>query len=128
MRNRHALGQPLRHEIAFAPVFVRCIVDCFRRAEAVTLPRFEPSAWLQPHVPPEWIKRYGRRFDSYHFPKGEAERTALAEQIGRDGVALLKAIWVDEAPVEVRTLPIVDVLRRIWVQQFYLEAETVHWR
>jgi transposase len=85
-------------------------------------------AWLQLHLAPEWIKRYGRRFDSYHFPKGEAERTALAEQIGRDGVVLLKAVWADETPPEVRTLPIVDVLRRIWVQQFYLEAETVHWR
>ena len=85
-------------------------------------------AWLQLHLAPEWITRYGRRFDSYHFPKGAAERTTLAEQIGRDGVALLKAVWADGTPPEVRTLPIVDVLRRIWVQQFYLEAETVHWR
>ena len=85
-------------------------------------------AWLQVHLAPEWIKRYGRRVDSYHFPKAEAERTALAEQIGRDGVALLKAVWAEETPPEVRALPIIDVLRRIWVQQFYLEAETVHWR
>jgi transposase len=92
-----------------------------------TLAQVAP-AWLQLRLAPAWIKRYGRRFDSYHFPKGESERTALAEQIGRDGVALLKAVWAEETPPEVRALPIVDVLRRIWVQQFYLEAETVHWR
>ena len=85
-------------------------------------------AWLQPHLPPDWITRYGRRFDSYHFPKGEAQRTALAEQIGRDGVALLKAIWADGTPPAVQALPIVDVLRRIWIQQFYIEADIVHWR
>ena len=46
--------------------------------------------WLRPQLPPAWITRYGRRCDSYHFPKGEAQRTALAKQIGRDGVALLR--------------------------------------
>ena len=69
--------------------------------------------WLQPHLPPEWIKRYRRHFDSYHFPKGEAQCAALAEHIGRDGVALLQAIRTDDAPPVVRAFPIIDVLRRI---------------
>ncbi len=92
-----------------------------------TLAQVAPD-WLQPHLPADWITRYGRRFDSYHFPKGEAERVALAEQIGRDGVALLQAMWTDGTPREVHMLPIVDVLRRIWIQQFYIEGEIVHWR
>ena len=105
---------------------VELVGETMRRA-LNALAQVAPT-WLQLHLPPEWIKRYGRRFDSSHFPKGEAQRTALAEQIGRDGVALLKAIWADGTPPAVRALPSVDVLRRIWIQQFYIEAETVHWR
>jgi len=33
-----------------------------------------------------------------------------------------------EAPPWLRDLPAVEALRRIWVQQFYLCGEVVHWR
>ncbi|GIK38904.1 MAG: hypothetical protein BroJett011_27370 [Chloroflexota bacterium] len=35
--------------------------------------------WLQGQLQPEWIKRYGRPFDSYRLPQSEAERKALAD-------------------------------------------------
>lgn len=84
--------------------------------------------WLKAHMPADWIKRYGRRFDSYHFPKSQAKRYALAEQIGQDGITLLEAIFAEDAPGEVKALPLVETLRCIWVQQFYIEAGKVHWR
>ena len=62
---------------------------------------------------PEWIKRYGRRFDSYRLPKGKEKRLQLATTIGRDGYYLLNAALKQAAPVEVRTLPMIDIMRRI---------------
>lgn len=83
--------------------------------------------WLQAQVQPEWVKRYGRRFDSYRLPKSEEERTALAETIGQDGYALLEAIYQAAAPAGVRQLALVDSLRRIWLQQYYRSDGQVHW-
>jgi transposase len=41
--------------------------------------------WLMTVAPPEWYKRYGRRFDSFHLPESREKRQALAQQIGSDG-------------------------------------------
>lgn len=84
--------------------------------------------WLAELSPPEWFERYARRFDSYRLPKGQEKRQALAEAIGRDGHLLLAAIHEGTAPEAVNQLPIVAVLRDIWVQQFYRCEDKVHWR
>lgn len=91
------------------------------------LARVAPD-WLQARIQPEWIKRYGRRFDSYRLPKSKEERESLATTIGQDGYALLQAIYEEPAPAEVRQLAMVDILRRIWLQQFYCADGEVHWR
>lgn len=84
--------------------------------------------WLQERMQPEGIKRYGRRFDSYRLPKGKEKRLKLATTIGRDGYYLLTAVLEESAPAEVRALPMIDILRRSWVQQFYWCEGEVHWR
>ncbi len=86
--------------------------------------------WLQAHLHPDWVERYGARFDDYRLPKREAARTALAEQIGADGGALLHAIYQGDAPGWLRELPAIETLRRVWVQQFYAATATtpVRWR
>lgn len=84
--------------------------------------------WLQAQMQPEWIKRYGRRFDSYRLPKGKEKRLKLATTIGRDGYYLLHAVLEESAPAEIQALPMIDIMRRIWVQQFYWCAGEVHWR
>jgi transposase len=84
--------------------------------------------WLQERMQPEWIKRYGRRFDGYRLPKGKKRRLELAIAIGQDGYYLLNAALHETAPAEVRTLPAIDIMRRIWVQQFYWCEGDVHWR
>jgi transposase len=86
--------------------------------------------WLRPHLDPAWAERYGPRFDEYHWPKGQAEREALAEQIGRDGLRVLTAIYAPAAPPGLRTGPAVETLRQVWLHQYYApqDAGPPRWR
>ena len=61
------------------------------------------------------------------MPQGEAKWRAHAEQIGRDGHQLLAAITAPDAPVWLREIPAVKLLRQVWVQNFGLtdQAQTV---
>jgi hypothetical protein len=97
------------------------------RAALNTLAVAHPQ-WLSAQAEPEWVERYGKRQEEYRLPKGEAERRAYAEQIGRDGYLLLERLAVGEAPAGLRLLPAVEVLRQVWVQQFYRVADEVSWR
>jgi hypothetical protein len=65
---------------------------------------------------------------NYMLPKKEAERLALGEQIGRDGITLLTAVYTPTTPVELRALPQVKFLRRAWVVQFYQDDDQTRWR
>lgn len=84
--------------------------------------------WLQEHWKPEWVQRYRRRFDSFRLPATPAERERFAVTIGEDGYALLQAIYAPSGPAILKTAPTVEILRRIWVQQFYWQEEQVYWR
>lgn len=44
-------------------------------------------AWLRGQRPPEWYTRYGARLEEYRRPKANANRHALAETMGADGMA-----------------------------------------
>ena len=41
--------------------------------------------WLQEKMKPEWVKRYGRRFDGSRLPKSSAKRRELALETRVDG-------------------------------------------
>lgn len=84
--------------------------------------------WLKPHIQPEWIERYGKRVDIYRLPKSKAKRDALAQAIGQDGHYVLTAIYDEATPAELRTLPSIETLRRVWVQQYYVDEDDTHWR
>ena len=86
--------------------------------------------WLLAQVPVEWFDRYGRRFENYRLPSGRPERYALAEEIGTDGRHLLTAIAAPAAPSWLREVPAVEILRRVWIQQFYATEpdQPVRWR
>ncbi len=64
------------------------------------------------------------------MPPGKPQRYALAEAIGTDGVQLLRMIDASTAPAWLQEVPAVQVLRRVWDQQFYApdEHECVRWR
>jgi transposase len=84
--------------------------------------------WLRDHLNPQWAERYQQRVQDYRLPKSKTERVRYAEVIGADGFALLNAVYASTAPPELRTLPAVDRLRRIWIQQFAAPCEPVRWR
>jgi transposase len=85
-------------------------------------------AWLLAHSLPAWLERYGRRCDESRIPAGVEQRRAFAQQVGEDGRALLAAIDGLDAPAWLREVPAVVTLRRVWLQQFYQEADVIRWR
>src|SRR5205823_809239 len=84
--------------------------------------------WLRTWMPGEWIKRYARPFDNYRLPTSPEEREALAEQVGADGFTLLDTLYAAQTPPEIRALPLVEIMRRIWLQQFYRTPDRIYWR
>jgi transposase len=84
--------------------------------------------WLQPHIQPGWLHRYGHRAENYRLPKAETKRQELASLVGADGFALLQAAYADTAPLVVRMEEAVDVLRQVWLQQFYGPDDPPRWR
>jgi transposase len=105
---------------------LECVGETLRHALnvlAVVVPD-----WLRTQVPAEWFDRYGRRFEEYRLPAGKPERYALAETIGADGFQLLRWIYARTTPAWVHQIPAVEVLRQVWLQQFYASQDTVRWR
>ena len=84
--------------------------------------------WLRAQVTTDWFDRYGPRVDNYRLPKTDRERQALAEVMGTDGFHLLRALYRGDTPAWLREVPAVDILRRVWVQQFYAPEPDVPWR
>jgi transposase len=85
-------------------------------------------AWLAAHVRPEWATRYDHRLEEYRLPTEPGRRKELAEQIGQDGSFLLQALWQTDTPAWLRQIPVVEGLRRIWVQQFFVHDGQLRFR
>jgi transposase len=75
-------------------------------------------AWLRAQAPAEWHERYDRRVESPRRRLSPAEVAALAGTIGADGRHLLTAIYGPTAPAWLREIPLVQTLRRVWLQYF----------
>jgi transposase len=84
--------------------------------------------WLLTHSDPEWVDRYGHRIEESHLPRSQEERQATAELIGRDGSQLLSDLYAAEAPAFLREVPAVEILRRIWIQNYVWVEGQLHWR
>lgn len=84
--------------------------------------------WLRGQVEADWFDRYGPRFEQYRLPKKKSEQKDLAIQVGVDGYRLLSAALADAAPSYLRAIPAVETMRRVWIQQYYLQDDEVHWR
>jgi transposase len=107
---------------------LECVGETLRHA-LNTLATAAPE-WLQAWVPASWFDRYSRRFEEYRLPAEKPARYALAEQIGADGRQLLLTVYAPTAPAWVRELPAIQLLRQVWVQQFYAIAsdQPLRWR
>jgi transposase len=85
--------------------------------------------WLLAHAHPDWLEHYGRRFEDNRLPEAAAERTELATIVGRDGLRLFSAICAPDTPPWLRTVPAVETLRRVWVQNYtWADDATLRWR
>jgi transposase len=105
---------------------LQCVGETMRHAVnslAVAAPE-----WLRAHSQADWVDRYARRLDDARLPQGKDERQALAESIGIDGCTLLSALYAPAAPTWLREVPAVETLRRVWVQQYYVDDEILRWR
>ena len=107
---------------------LECVGETLRHA-LDTLASIAPD-WLRSWVPTEWFDRYGRRFEEYRLPPGKSERYALAEEIGADGRTLWQHLYAPTAPSWFQELPAVQVLGRVWRQQFYAvtDDQPMRWR
>lgn len=116
------------HVLAAIQTLLRleCVGETMRHA-LNTLAVVDPD-WLRAQVPSEWFIRYGRRFEDYRLPPGLPERYALAETIGADGFQLLDWVYTPGTPRWLGEIPAVQVLRRVWLQQFYAQDGPVRWR
>ncbi|WP_442800118.1 IS1182 family transposase [Nocardia sp. NBC_01730] len=85
--------------------------------------------WLAGIAEPDWFDRYSARCEDTRFPSRWAARAAHANQVGSDGMTVLCAVTAGKAPAWLRQLPAVELLRRVWVQQYYvIDDGTVAWR
>ena len=84
--------------------------------------------WLQSWMPEVWFERYGQPFENYRLPKAAEERQQLAETIGQDGVRLLQACYAPAAPAYLREIEAVEILRRVWIQQYTADESRLRWR
>jgi transposase len=83
--------------------------------------------WVREHSDPAWVQRYGHRFEEHRWPQGSADRETLALTVGADGFRLLEALYAPTAPRWLRALPAVDLLRHVWLQQYYREETPAGW-
>ena len=79
--------------------------------------------WLVKRLKKDWFDRYGRRVENYRLPKLDSERETLGNQMGEDGFNLLKKVYAPNAPEWLRLIPAVEILRIVWVQQFYAPVD-----
>lgn len=105
-------------------------IECVGETLRATLNQLADLApdWLRSWVPAVWYERYATRFEAYRFPKTDAEREQLALQIGQDGRDLLTRVFAPETDPDLQHHPAVEVLRRVWIQQYYQQAEQIFWR
>ena len=105
---------------------LECVGETLRHAlnELATV---APS-WLKTKVNSDWFERYGCRFEQYRLPKDKSEQLSLALTIGADGHQLLSAIYEQDSSNGLAQLEAVEILRQVWLQQYYLCSEQLIWR
>src|SRR6266581_6871116 len=84
--------------------------------------------WLVRQISSDWFERYSHRVENYRLPKAESQRTALAQQIGADGIHLLAAMERADAPAGLKDEASVHVVRQVWQQYYDLSEGTAKWR
>ncbi|MGW1997770.1 hypothetical protein [Embleya sp. NPDC001921] len=99
---------------------LRCALEALAKKDEV---------WLAGVVTSEWAERYGRSVRHDWLPKGKPALDARTLQVGEDGMAVLNAVHDRASPTRLRDLDAVRVLRRVWVRQYWYDADgRLRWR
>ena len=85
-------------------------------------------AWLLEHSQSEWVDRYGVRLEDSRLPSGEEERQTWVQSVGRDGASLLSALFEPGTPSWLAQVPAVEILRRVWIQNYQWSEGKLAWR
>lgn len=105
---------------------LECVGETLRAA-LNTLAVVAPE-WLLKNADEEWVKRYSTRIEDHHQPKSKSKREELANIYGEDGLQLLNAVFKTSSPDWLRQIPAVEILRRVWIQQYYQDCDRLRWR
>ncbi len=87
-----------------------------------TLAQVAPT-WLERMVSIDWYERYGQKVGYSRKTRTAEEKEAKAIEIGTDGFYLLDAIYHETTPDAIRQIQAVEVLRQVWLQQYYAPTE-----
>lgn len=105
---------------------LECVIEAIRNAlNAIAK---ESSEWLHQFFQAEWLNRYCPRAINVRIPHSAAGRQEFAESVGRDAHTLLDAVYHWSDLLETKEIAAVEILRRIMVQQFYVNEKGIHWR
>jgi len=84
--------------------------------------------WLKVRIPGAWYERYGTRIEESRLPKKQKEQDELALQIGKDGRQLLHWVYEAGSSREIQENGAVEILRRVWIQEYYQQEDNISWR
>ncbi|MGW6413397.1 IS1182 family transposase [Streptomyces vinaceus] len=94
------------------------------RAALEALAAAAPS-WLAGVVDvTEFATRYGPRIDSWKMPSSQVKRDRLAQVFGQDALVLCQAAWAKDAPVWIRQIESVALLRQVLVQTCLIGSDS----
>lgn len=82
-------------------------------------------SWLASQIDvAEFAHRYGPRVNGWTMPSSQVKRDRLAQVFGQDGYAIVRAAYQAGAPVWVRDVEAVQMLRQVLVQTCSLHTDT----
>jgi transposase len=87
-----------------------------------TLAKVAPN-WLERIIDSDWYDRYGQKDGYSRKTRTTEEKEDKAIEIGTDGFYLLEAIYHETTPDAIRQIQAVEVLRQVWLQQYYAPTE-----
>ncbi len=103
-----------------------CIIESLRAA--LNIIAIADPEWLRAWVPKNWFERYSSRVEESRLVKGKQARVAYLEQVGQDGFELLQRIYTTTSHSYLADLPIINILRQVWLHHFWLDEGRVTYR
>lgn len=116
------------HVIGAVRILTRIEVVTESLRHALLVLATEAPDWLRTQISTLWVERYEARASEYRLPKSKTKRLAWANQVGLDGMALLSAVYAARAPLALRSLPAIEILRQVWLQNYTMRDGQLNYR